>query len=113
MTSLQGEKQRSARTAESRLSRLLDALSSAKPAPASGSAAAATLALAAALLEKVARLSAKNWAGAAQAQERAHSLRLHSEELIERDSLAFLEFVDATRSRANVDAARQKTIEVP
>ncbi|TME03168.1 MAG: cyclodeaminase/cyclohydrolase family protein [Chloroflexi bacterium] len=100
-------------TPESELSGLVDALSSARPAPASGSAAAATTALAAALLEKVARLSAKHWADAARAQKRAHALRLRSEELIQLDSLAYLEFVHATRSGRGVDAARQKTIDVP
>ncbi|TMC85252.1 MAG: cyclodeaminase/cyclohydrolase family protein [Chloroflexi bacterium] len=101
-------------TPESPLSRFLDALSSARPAPASGSASAATLALAAALLEKVARLSAKHWAaGAAQAQIRANALRLHSEELLELDAKAYLDFVDASRSGQGVAAALQRTIDVP
>ena len=70
-------------------------------------------ATAAALVQKVARLSGKQWADAAQVHERAERLRLHSEELIEKDSLAYLAYVDAVRSGVDVDRAEAATIEIP
>ncbi|TMF19400.1 MAG: cyclodeaminase/cyclohydrolase family protein [Chloroflexi bacterium] len=98
---------------EGRLSRLLDALSSDQPAPASGSAAAAVVAVAAALLQKVALRSMRRWRGAAAANRLAETIRLRGEELIELDSLAYLAFVAAVRSSSGVEAARQRTIDVP
>lgn len=55
----------------------------------------------------------KQWSGAAAAYERAQAIRLRAEELIELDSIAFLEFLEATRAGSNVETARQKTIDVP
>jgi formiminotetrahydrofolate cyclodeaminase len=80
-----------------RLHRLLDALASDQPAPAGGSAAAATVAIAAALLEKVASLSARHWSEAAGARERAGRLRLTAEELLEADVDAYLGYLEARR----------------
>jgi formiminotetrahydrofolate cyclodeaminase len=70
-------------------------------------------ATAAALLQKVARLSEKHWSGGAAAYKRAEAMRLRAEKLIELDSIAFLEFVEATRAGSNVEMARKKTIDVP
>jgi formiminotetrahydrofolate cyclodeaminase len=95
------------------LSYLLSKIASAEPAPASGSAAAAVVATAAALVQKVARLSGKRWPEASDVHARAEELRLHAEELIERDSVAYLAFVEAVRSGQNVAAAEGQTIEVP
>ena len=70
-------------------------------------------ATAAALVQKVARLSGRRWADAAEVHDQAERLRLHSEELIERDSLAYLAYVDAVRSGIDVEAARAATVEIP
>jgi formiminotetrahydrofolate cyclodeaminase len=78
--------------------------------------------VAAALLEKAARLSLRHWDGAAAVRERAHSLRLHSEELIDADVHAYLGFVEAVRSARGMDSenreriigpARAQTVDVP
>jgi formiminotetrahydrofolate cyclodeaminase len=100
-------------TTDDCLGRLLEAIASEEPAPASGSASAAVVAAAAALLEKCARLSARRWTGAVEAQEQAHALRLHAEELVEEDLHAYLAYVDAMRSGAGVDAAHSRTVDVP
>jgi formiminotetrahydrofolate cyclodeaminase len=71
------------------------------------------VAAAAALLEKSARLSAKQWDGAAAALERAHALRVESFELIEEDAQAFLAFVEAVRLEKDVDTAHARTVDVP
>jgi methenyltetrahydrofolate cyclohydrolase len=98
------------------------AIASDEPAPAGGSAAAAGVVLAAALLEKAAKLSLRHWDGAAVVRERAHALRLQSEELIEADVHAYLGFVEAVRSAKGMDAesrerivgpARAQTVDVP
>ena len=98
------------------------AIASDKPAPAGGSAAAAAVVIAAALLEKAAKLSLRHWDGAAAVGERARTLRLQSEELIEADVHAYLGFVEAVRSAKGKDAAsrehivgpaRARTVEVP
>src|SRR4029077_6071555 len=78
-----------------------------------GSATAAVVAAAAALVQKVTRLSGKQWAEAAEMHERAERLRLQSEELIEQDSLAYLDFVEAVRSGQGVAGAQARTIQVP
>jgi len=98
--------------ARQRLGYLLGKIASDAPAPASGSAAAAVVAASAALLQKVALRSDK-WTGAESAHQRAEDLRLRAEELIELDSVSFLEFVAAQRSGADVESARQKTIDTP
>jgi formiminotetrahydrofolate cyclodeaminase len=96
-----------------RLGRLLEAIASKEPAPASGSASAAVVAAAAALLEKCARLSARRWAGSAEALEQAHALRVQSEELVEHDVRAYLGFVEAVRSQAGLEDAHARTVGVP
>ncbi len=98
--------------ARQRLSYLLGKIASGAPAPASGSAAAAVVAASAALLQKVAIRSDK-WSGAESAHQQAEDLRLRAEELIELDSVSFLEFVAAQRSGTNVASAREKTIDTP
>ncbi len=97
----------------SRLNYLLEKIASKEPAPASGSACGAVVAAAAALVEKAARLSVKHWDGAALALERAHALRLEGFELIEEDTQAYLAFVDAVRSQADVPTAHARTVDVP
>ncbi len=71
------------------------------------------VAAAAALLEKSARLSGKQWDGAAAALERANALRVESFELIEEDAQAYLAFVDAVRSQTDVETAHARTVDVP
>ena len=56
------------------------------------------VAAAAALLEKSARLSTRQWEGAAAALEKANALRVESFGLIEEDAQAFLAFVEAVRA---------------
>ena len=68
-------------------------------------------AMAAALLEKVAKLSTTHWAGADVALERAHALRLRAEELVEADAHAYMSFVEATRAARGLrGAARDQAI---
>jgi methenyltetrahydrofolate cyclohydrolase len=95
------------------LDTLLEAIASREPAPASGSAAAAVLATAAALVQKVAKLSVKKWPDASRVHDRAAELRSTSEELVEHDSVAYLAFVAAVKAGVDVDAARDETIDVP
>jgi formiminotetrahydrofolate cyclodeaminase len=71
------------------------------------------VAAAAALVEKSARLSNKQWAGAAAALERAHALRLEGFALIEEDAQAYIAFVDAVRSQEDVETAHARTVDVP
>ena len=91
---------------------LLDALASREPAPAGGSAAAAVVAIAAALLEKVAQLSPQ-WEGSEGARSAANRLRLRSEELIERDAHAYVAYVEARRARRGVEGAASAIVDVP
>jgi methenyltetrahydrofolate cyclohydrolase len=93
------------------MNRLLAELASDQPAPAGGSATAATVAIAAALLEKVARLSAKRWAEAPTAIGRAGRLRLDAEQLVEADVRAYVGFLAARRqARLLPEAAREAAI---
>jgi formiminotetrahydrofolate cyclodeaminase len=71
------------------------------------------VAAAAALVEKSARLSQKQWEGAAVALERAHALRVESFGLIEEDAQAYLAFVDAVRSQEEISTAHARTVDVP
>jgi formiminotetrahydrofolate cyclodeaminase len=71
------------------------------------------VAAAAALLEKSARLSSKQWDGAAAALDRAHAIRVESFELIEEDAQAFLAFIEAVRSEKDVETAHARTVDVP
>jgi methenyltetrahydrofolate cyclohydrolase len=95
------------------LSYLLEKIASKEPAPASGSACGAVVAAAAALVEKSARLSTKQWEGAGGALQRAHTLRVESFELIEEDAQAYLAFVDAVRAHKDVETAHARTVDVP
>ncbi|HEV2027829.1 MAG TPA: cyclodeaminase/cyclohydrolase family protein [Candidatus Dormibacteraeota bacterium] len=95
------------------MSYLLEKIASKEPAPASGSACGAVVAAAAALVEKSARLSTKQWEGAPAALERATALRMETFELIEEDAQAYLAFVDAVRSRTEVETAHARTVDVP
>jgi methenyltetrahydrofolate cyclohydrolase len=92
---------------------LLSKIASGAPAPASGSATAAVVAVAAALLQKVTKLSGKQWPEAAEMHGRAERLRLQSEELIEQDSIAYLDYVEAVRSGQGVAGAQARTIQIP
>lgn len=71
------------------------------------------VAAAAALVQKVARLSGKQWPAAPEIHGRAEGLRLHAEELVERDSMAFLAYVEAVRTGQDVAAAQARTVEIP
>ncbi|HEV2033638.1 MAG TPA: cyclodeaminase/cyclohydrolase family protein [Candidatus Dormibacteraeota bacterium] len=96
---------------EARLESLLNGLASDQPVPAGGSATAAVVAVAAALLEKAAKLSAAHWTGAAGARERAHALRVQAEELLEEDSHAYMAFVEAVRgAKGTIGEARERAI---
>jgi formiminotetrahydrofolate cyclodeaminase len=108
--------------ADGRLASLLDGLASDSPVPASGSAAAAVIAMASALLEKVARLSTAKWASADAALEEAHALRLRAEQLVEADANSYMSYVEALRAARGVQGqarersvapARAATIDVP
>ncbi len=96
-----------------RFGTLLDDLSSGKPAPAGGSAAAAAVALAGALLAKVARLSERHWDQAADAGRRAAALRQRGEQLIREDEEAYLGYVAARRENKDVRDAWSRTLDVP
>jgi formiminotetrahydrofolate cyclodeaminase len=61
----------------------------------------------------VALLSTKHWPEAAEVHRQAEALRLRSEELIERDSSAYLAYVEAARSGVDVAAAQSATIDIP
>jgi formiminotetrahydrofolate cyclodeaminase len=89
--------------------------------PAGGSASAAVIAVAAALLEKAAKLSTQ-WAGAEVALQQANALRLRAEELVEADARAYMSFVEATRAAKGlhgdarnrvIGPARDVTVDVP
>jgi formiminotetrahydrofolate cyclodeaminase len=71
------------------------------------------VAAAAALLEKSAGLSTRQWEGAAGALERAHALRVESFALIEEDAQAYLAFVEAVRSQEDIDIAHARTVDIP
>jgi formiminotetrahydrofolate cyclodeaminase len=95
------------------MDKLLSGIASKAPAPASGSAAAAVTATAAALVQKVALLSMRQWPEAVEMHRQAEALRLHSEELIEKDSLVYLAFVEAVRSGDDVAGAKAATVDIP
>lgn len=71
------------------------------------------VAAAAALVQKVTRLSGKQWPEAAEMHERAERLRAQSEELVEQDTLAYLAFVEAVRAGEGVAGAKARTIQIP
>lgn len=93
---------------EDRVGRLLDGLASSEPAPGGGSASAAVVAISAALLEKVARISADE-----RAERQAHELRARAETLIDEDVAAYLDYSQAKRSGQVPPEVRQRIIEIP
>jgi formiminotetrahydrofolate cyclodeaminase len=74
---------------------------------------AAVVAAAAALVQKVARLSVRKWPEASDMHARAERLRLQSEELIEQDADTYLAFMEAARSGEGVAGAQARTVQVP
>ena len=99
-------------SARKRLGYLLTRIASGEPAPASGAAAAAVLAASAALLQKVA-LRSPTLSDADAVHKHAEQVRLRAEELIELDSVAFNDFIAATRAGEDIEAARNRTIDTP
>jgi formiminotetrahydrofolate cyclodeaminase len=90
--------------------------------PAGGSVAAATVAMAASLVEKAARLSAARWDGATESLARAGALRRTAAELVEADAEAYTAFVAAMRAAKGLEGAaleaavgpsRDQTVAVP
>ena len=81
--------------------------------PAGGSASAAAIAIAAALLEKAARLSTKQWTSAEVALEQAHALRLRASELVEADAQAYVSFVEALRAAKGMHGAARDDVVGP
>jgi len=72
------------------------------------------VAAAAALAQKVARLSRKQMPEEATSFfERAERLRLHAEELIEHDTQAYLDYLAARRTGDDVAEAEERTVNVP
>lgn len=61
----------------------------------------------------MALLSTRQWPEAAEIHRRAEALRLRSEELVEKDSLAYLAYVEAVRSGVDVAGAQSATVDVP
>lgn len=78
--------------------------------PAGGSAAAAAVAMAAGLIEKVARLSMPQLIGAANIRKRAASVRSVATAYIESDAHAYLEYMDALRAARGKNAAERERI---
>jgi formiminotetrahydrofolate cyclodeaminase len=90
--------------------------------PAGGSVAALTVAMAAGLVEKAARLSTEHWIGAANVAKRAAVLRKVATVLIDADVAAFNDYLKAvraargqhtTRREAIIGPARERIVEVP
>jgi len=93
-----------------------------KPVPAGGSVAALTVALAAGLVEKAARLSTDHWIGAANVGKRAAVLRKVATVLVDADAAAFTDYMKALRKarglrtvqrEAIIAPARERIVEVP
>jgi methenyltetrahydrofolate cyclohydrolase len=95
---------------------LLDEVASTESVPAGGSIAAATVAMAAALLVKAAKLSREHWteAEAEAAVTAADAARLHAASLVDADADAYRALQAARReARDLVEPGRTKVIEVP
>lgn len=82
---------RSSPLLQSRVDRLLDEVASEARVPGSGSGAALVVALAAALVSKVARLSRSRWAEAGGAAAQAETLRARAVLLAEADAVVYEE----------------------
>ena len=85
---------------------LLAALGAQQGAPAGGSAAAVTIAIAAAVVEMVSRASGPSWAQAGGAVAQAAALRSRSIQLAELDGAAYDAAVGALRVSAGQDLER-------
>lgn len=99
------------------LDEFLGRVSVPEPAPAGGSVAALTVALAASLCVKAARLSARHMSDAAELATRAGGLRDRAASLCEDDALVYAEVVAAQRgasaSRGHLDDALSRAANVP
>src|SRR5438034_1297695 len=101
------------RTAKERarsLTDFLDELGSDKPVPDGGSAAAAAVAMAAGLVEKVARLSTPQMIGAAAIRKRAANVRVVAAACIESDAHAYLDYMAALQAARGRNAAERERI---
>jgi methenyltetrahydrofolate cyclohydrolase len=85
---------------ELRVSELLDTLASDRRVPGGGSAAAVAVALATALVGKVARVSRGQWLGASGAVAQADALRLRAAPLAQADAAAYAAALVALRPGA-------------
>jgi len=81
--------------------------------PAGGSAAAATVAMAAGLVEKAARLSGEHWIGAASIAKRAAVVRRVATLLIDADVAAFSDYLKALRAARGLHTAERERILAP
>jgi methenyltetrahydrofolate cyclohydrolase len=98
------------------LTGFLEEVASTESVPAGGSIAAATVAMAAALLVKAAKLSREHWteAEADAAVTAAEAARLRAASLVDADADAYRALQAAWReARDQVEPARTKVIEVP
>lgn len=81
--------------------------------PAGGSAAAATVAMAAGLVEKAARLSSQHWIGSANIAKRAAVVRKVATLLIDADVDAYTDYLEAARSARGLHTAERQKILAP
>jgi len=95
--------------AEMRVSDLIESLAARTAAPASGSAAGITLALAAALCTMAARFSERSLDGATGLAERAERLGERALRLAEEDALAYAAVLRARRLPTDGDGAERET----
>ena len=72
-----------------------------------------TVAMAAGLVEKAARLSAQHWIGAANVGKRAAVLRKVATVLIEADAAAYTEYIKAVRKARGLHTAQREAIIAP
>jgi methenyltetrahydrofolate cyclohydrolase len=96
----------------SRLDEFLDRVASEESVPAGGSVAAITVAMAAGLVAKAARLS-REWPRAAEVVTRAEALRALVAPLAEADSEAYTSVLEALRRKEDVADALSAAAEVP
>ena len=92
------------------LGEFLDEMGSEQPVPAGGSAAAAAVAMAAGLLEKVARISGPQVIGSRRISRRAASVRALASEAIDGDAGAYLQYAEALRAARGRNAAERERI---
>lgn len=92
------------------LAQFLDELGSDQPVPAGGSAAAAAVAMAAGLVEKVARLSRPNLIGAGRISRQAASIRSLAAAYVESDAYAYRQYMEALRAARGRNAGERERI---